>query len=272
MTTTLYVQNIPITLPGGTGGRARIEDAIHETLQAMGIMTPCLHVRNMKGDRLRTSLAIPGETYVADWPGCNWRETVANIKREARKSASRARSKDRSGSRDGIDLQPDLDLPPTVIRSIAQLNDSELRPSIFGGCSGAALLRARVVEQKHLHDLAWVKSELHNGIHFSKCARKNSQIAPRTLSSNQTFTVFFIKGGRQLKKIAVSEIRAIINGKASPELENTSSSISPYNCLCLQTEFRYYSMIFPTSEDRGRLANALEFLLSKEVIDQDNIL
>jgi len=268
MATTIYVDSVPITLPHGSGGRSRVEEAINETLYAMGEAKTCTYVRNLNGERLETSMAIPGETYIADIPGFSWQETLSDIKCKKRRNSRESADSGMSQS----PLPPNIDLPLGVITSIDQLNDSEIRPSIFGGCSGAALLRAHVVQRHFLDDLEWIKRKLHAGIEFNKCAEKNSKIGSRTLQSNETFTVFVVKGGRRLKKIATSDITYIIKGKASFALENTSASIAPFNCLVLQTNTRSLSMIFSTSELRDRIASALEALLGIECILQDNVL
>jgi len=267
MATTLYVNGVPVTLRGGSGGRTRIEDAINETLQVMGITMPCNHVRNLKGDRLKTSMAIPGETYIADLPDSRWQETLNIITGTKRRRSVDSRMTERTSN-----LPANVDLPPSVITNIAQLNDSELKPSIFGGCSGAALLKAKVVERHALDNLDWIKKELHNGIAFNKCAVKDSKITSRTLQSNETFTVFLVQGGRRVKKIPTSEITAIIKGKASVELENTCASISPCHCLVMQTNTRSLSLIFSCSAVRDRIASSLANLLGRECKGQDNVL
>jgi len=263
MPTTLYINDMPIVLPAGSDTR-KIYEAIQETLKVMGLGTDeCKYLRNIKGERLKLSGAKPGETYIAEMPGQRWQSTLHDVK---------GASVPKKTSLSEQPLPENIDLPRGVITSIKQLNDSELRPSIFGGCSRPALITNNIVEKKLLDELEWVKHLLHEGIEFNKCARKTSKLEARTLSSNETFTVFIIKGGRRIKKIPTADIVSIIKGKSSQELENTSFAIAPQSCLVLQTNGRSLSLVFPQVELRDRLANALESLLGVAMIHQDNVL
>eukprot|EP00397_Hematodinium_sp_SG-2012_P010076 GEMP01010181.1.p1 GENE.GEMP01010181.1~~GEMP01010181.1.p1 ORF type:complete len:301 (+),score=35.59 GEMP01010181.1:71-904(+) len=168
--------------------------------------------------------------------------------------------------KDANAIPPNLDLPPGVITHMSQLTGIGLRPSVFGACSDSALVKAKVLKREELDDEQWIKRRLRHGIDFHKCGRKKQTVEKRRLETNQTFTVLSISGGRT-KKIHTSDITAVRKGKASPELERTSTSINPNVCLVLETRKRTYSLILPAEVDRDRVVRGLEKLFNKKSVE-----
>lgn len=241
-------------------------------------------VPNGKRANLEDIEADDDSAYILDEPG--WQKHMRELILQGRSSMApqleRGAVSESSEEEEQKEDVSKMDLPKSVITSIEELTETEFRPSIFGGIPDHLLIQGKAVNAADVDDLKWVKVALRKGIAFSKCSRK-MLVEPRILQSNPTFTVFEcrpkddssikkFKFGSSIKKFATSDIVTIVKGKASKELEQTSSSISAHSCLCLAFTNRSLSMVLPSMQERDRICRGLASLLGKPVVEQDDIL
>ena len=141
-----------------------------------------------------------------------------------------------------------------------------------------------VLKKTDVVSMNWIKSKLHKGIpvlkyqrgrrflgHFARSASATNRVN-RVLQANATFTILWILGGRQRRKIVVSDIVDILKGKASNELEEAGEELDPHCCLVIHTVHRFYSFVLPSQELRDMMAKGLTVILGKSVWEMDAIL